>query len=241
VITHVGGRYQLTLSWDDVASTFGLLRDGAPPPAPPRWKGPRWNCAPRQSVAVVRRGDDGREGLTMRWGYPPMWVRSRGKEPFDEPPLINARAEDALTKRTWARSLRKRRCLVPTTGFYEWVKRGKERFPLLLRPTQPAAFAGIWCGFDWGDKIDWPCMAFLTVAPNADVRPVHDRMPAMLTADEWGRWLDPALAETTIAELLRPVPDGFFESIEVGTALNSWSAEEAETQVADWAWEEGRG
>jgi len=235
----MGGRYQLSLEWDDLAHTFGLLRDGAPAEPPGRWRGPRWNCAPRQSVAVVRLGEDGREGLTMRWGFPPQWAWKKGKHPFDVPPLINARAEDALTKRTWARSLRERRCLVPTTGFYEWQKRGKDKFPLLFRPTAGvAAYAGIWAGFDWHEKTDWPCMAFLTVEPNERVRPVHNRMPALLGPDRWAAWLQPDLDDDGILGLLTPPPDDAIEAVEVGTALNGWSGAGAETQVADWTWDE---
>ena len=235
----MGGRYQLTLQWDDLARTFGLLRDGEPAPPPPRWKGPRHNCAPRQSVAVVRRSEGGREGLTMRWGFPPQWAWKKGKDPFDLPPLINARAEDALSKRTWASSLRARRCLVPTTGFYEWQKRGKAKFPLLFRPTDGvAAYAGIWAGFDWGDKKDWPCMAFLTVAPNAAVVPVHDRMPVLLGPESWEAWLQPDLDDDAILALLTTPAEDALAAVEVNTALNKWSAEGPETQVADWTWDE---
>lgn len=230
----MGGRYQLTLEWDDLAQAFGL----ADPTPHPRWKGPRYNHAPRQSVAVVRRRDDGtREGLTMRWGFPPQWVRKQGKEPFDAPPLINAKAEDAHKKPTWSRALRERRCLVPTTGFYEWIKRDGERFPLLFRPAnEPVlAFAGIWGGFDWGEKIGWPCMAFLTVKPNAGVKPVHNRMPALLTPDQWAAWLDPETPLAEVRALATTPPDELLEAVEVNTALNGWSAEGPETQLADWS------
>jgi putative SOS response-associated peptidase YedK len=127
---------------------------------------PRYNIAPTQPVAVVRASTTGaRELATLRWGLPATW-------PGAPPVLINARSETAADKPAFRDSFRKRRCLVPFSGFDEWQKqagRGKQAF-LFRRPDgSPFAVAGLW---------DGDACALLTTAADAVVGPVHDRMPS---------------------------------------------------------------
>ncbi len=224
------GRYQNALDPAELALLYRVQREAWGRPA----KLPNWNVAPRQSVPVVLREADGpRAVVTMRWGFPPLWVAKQGKEPFDAPPLVNAMAEEAAKKPTWSRALRERRCLVPTTGFYEWLTIGKDRFPLYFRPSigRTLTLAGVWGAFDWGERKAWPCVAILTTRPNAEVAPVHDRMPVVLSPEAEDAWLDPA---SDPSAFLQSAPDGTLTPAEVSRALNSREAEGEGVMIADW-------
>ena len=224
------GRYQQALDPAELVELYRIQREawGRPPRAP------AWNVAPRQSVPVIIRDETGqRVGVTMRWGFPPMWLAKQGKEPFDAPPLVNAMSEEAAKKPTWSKALRERRCLVPTTGFYEWLTIGKERFPLHFRPSsgKTLTLAGVWSPFDWGEKKGWPCMSILTTSPNALVAPVHNRMPVVLSDEAAERWLAP---DADPGGFFGPGPDGALIATEANRALNSREAEGPEMVVADW-------
>jgi putative SOS response-associated peptidase YedK len=230
------GRYQLDMDLEELERLYLLHRRAWP--RPPLL--PRLNVAPRQSVPVVVRDESlGRVGVTMRWGFPPQWVRKSGKEPFDAPPLINTRGEEAASKPTWRRSLQERRCLVPSTGFYEWLGAGKGRRPIHLGRAdgRPLTLAGVWGPFDWGEKKDWPCVAIVTCGPNGDVAPLHNRMPVVLDAAAQDSWLDPSSTTAQVAELIAPAPDGLLRLQSAHTGLNHWSSEGPELREADWDFE----
>src|SRR5262245_53670930 len=126
--------------------------------------------------------------------------------------LINARSETAATARSFKASFRERRCLVPADGFLEWKKPDKQPVWFRRAGGEPFAFAGIW----EGDRC-----AVLTVEANGDVRPVHDRMPAILAGDELNRWLKPDAGADELQPLLRPRPDGWLEAVAVSRRVNS--------------------
>jgi putative SOS response-associated peptidase YedK len=223
------------MEWDELLSYYGL----AAMEEPERWRGPRFNVAPCQSVPVIVNDPEagGWRPVMMRWGFPPMWLAKQGKEPFNEKPLINAKSETALEKPTWRRALRQRRCLVPTTGFYEWIKVAGERYPLHLRPPDEGilTLAGVWDRFDWGERKGWPCMSILTTEPNQVVAEVHNRMPVLLAEEAWRRWTDPATDLDEITSLLAPAPNEALALTEANTALNAWSVEGPELMAADWS------
>lgn len=224
------GRYQNGLDPAELVELYRIQAEAWGRSA----KLPNWNVAPRQSVPVVVRNAAGeREGITMRWGFPPLWVAKQGKDPFNAPPLVNAMAEEAASKPTWSKALRERRCLVPTTGFYEWLSRDGERYPLWFRPAQGRVLtlAGIWGPFDWGEKLGWPCVAILTTAPNDEVAPIHDRMPVVLSPEQEDAWLDP---KADVASFLKSAPAGTLAPIEAGRALNKREAEGPEVVAGDW-------
>ncbi len=209
------GRYALTLPLEAVRALFAAEAPDQPFP-------PRYNIAPTQPIPVVHPGGDGGRVLTlMRWGLLPSWV----KDPASFTLLINARIETAADKPAFRAAMRRRRCLVPASGFYEWQKRGTgPKQPYLLKPSgEPLfAFAGIhetWTGPD-GEEMDTACI--LTRDANAALAPIHDRMPVVVPPEAWAAWLD--CADVDVAEalgLLEPTPDDYFEAIPVGTAVNS--------------------
>jgi len=227
----VCGRYQLLLTWERLVELYGA--QALLPQAPSESR--VYNIAPTQPVAVVVQADSGIRGLTaMRWGFPALWLERQGKDPFSKA-LINAKAEDAPQKRTWSGPLKRRRCIVPATGFYEWLRRGKARFPLLFEPIhgELLSMAGIWNTFVRdGDEVG--CVALLTTRANATMAPVHDRMPVLLAQEHWSDWLAPEPDAALLAELMGPASDDLLEASEVSTALNSWRGERPDVLVADW-------
>jgi len=175
------GRYQLTLSLEAVREMFDVHNDAAPFP-------PRYNIAPTQPIHVVRAVPGGRALALMRWGLLPSWV----KDPSDFPLLINARAETAAGKPAFRSAVRRRRALVPATGFYEWRREGTKKVPYLFEADAPLAFAGIWetwCG-PQGEEME--TAAILTGAAEGVPARFHDRMPLTVPPERFADWLDPA-------------------------------------------------
>ena len=182
---------------------------------------PRYNIAPTQPVAIVRIGHrNEREFTLVRWGLIPYWV----KKPEDFTTLINARAETALEKPSFRAGMRYRRCLVPADGFYEWIGPPRAKRPHWIKPRAggPMAFAGLYEHWLGADGSEMESMAILTVAANADVAAVHDRMPAIIAPEHFDGWLDMRGVKDKMAHpLLQPAPVGLLEVIEVSPKLNN--------------------
>jgi putative SOS response-associated peptidase YedK len=204
------GRYLLKLDAETLAREFGL----AEPPEP---TAPRHNIAPTQDVAVIVRREPGRLLRRARWGFLPTWAATSGMRP-----VINARAETAADKPLFREAFRRTRCLVPADGFYEWLREGRARraFCFLGAGGRPLAFAGLLAPFTAPDGTRLATLAILTVAPNSVLRPVHDRMPALLDGDAREAWLDPHATPEQLAALLQTAPDDRLAAREVGPAVN---------------------
>lgn len=190
---------------------------------------PRYNIAPSEPVLIARNDINGRPELQLvRWGLIPSWVRDPRTL---RSPLINARAETAAEKPAFRGALRHRRCLIPTTGFYEWSGKRGARQPYLikLKGNELFALAGLWEGWLGADGSEIETMAILTTAANGDVSHVHDRMPVILEPDSFERWLDcsPGTANPVI-DLLKPIADGRLNVTAVNARLNDPRAEGAD-------------
>jgi putative SOS response-associated peptidase YedK len=215
-------RYSLTSPPEAVRAYFGTHNELTFPP--------RYNIAPTQPVAIVRRDAKGeRELALVRWGLVPSWV----KDPREFSTLINARAETAAEKPSFRGAMRHRRCLVPASGFYEWTGAPGAKRPHLIRPRGggPFAMAGVyehWLGAD-GSELE--SMAILTVAANRAVARLHDRMPLIIAPEHFDFWLDcrPGSAEL-VRGLLHPCRDDLLEIIEVSPRLNNPRNEGPEVQ-----------
>ncbi|MFO0847292.1 MAG: SOS response-associated peptidase [Gemmataceae bacterium] len=204
------GRFTLTARPERVARTFALsgrLPDLAP----------RYNIAPTQDVPVVARRGDGTRGLALlKWGFVPSWANG----PTDGVRPINARA-DSLDKPLFRAAFRTQRCLIAADGFYEWATAGKRKVAhhFRLADGEPFGIAGLWSHWtDGAAKLTTCCL--ITTTPNELVSTVHDRMPAVLPADVWDRWLDPATPVAGLSGLLRPYPADGMVSAAVGPAVN---------------------
>ncbi len=184
---------------------------------------PRFNVAPTQPVAVVRRlaADEPRRELAwLRWGLIPSWAT----DPAIGGRMINARAETAAETPAFRTALRRRRCLVVADGFYEWQKTGRAKQPyfLRLRDDRPFGFAGLWESWEGPDHAAIESCTILTAEANELVRPIHDRMPVIVAPADYERWLDPGVQSAeTVRSLLRPYPSGAMTARPVGPRVNS--------------------
>lgn len=170
-----------------------------------------YNVFPSRDIPVVREGNSGREIVPCRWGLLPHWSK-----PDSTYKAINARAE-TLTKKPFFRdAYRKRRCLIPANGFYEWKKmdRYKQPFYFRLRDQELMGFAGLWEYWEDPDNRFESC-AIITTTANEIMKPVHDRMPVIITPNDYERWLD-----TGKESLLAPYP-GEMSCHPVGTYVNN--------------------
>src|SRR5262249_6188185 len=183
------------------AALADLFRLGGPAEA-----APRYNIAPSQPVPAVRAAGGGRELARPRRGLIP--PRSRGGQLGP----ISAPAETAAEKPALRHALRRRRCLIPAPGFFEWqaAAGGKHKQPFCIRLAEdgPFAFAGLWERWQGPDGPVESC-AILTTAANGLVRPIHERMPVILGRRDFDQWLDPSEeGAAAMAPLLVPYPAG---------------------------------
>jgi len=207
------GRFTLTNTAQSVAEAFDL--PGVPELAP------RYNIAPSQEIGAVRQDEEGaRSWAELRWGLIPSW----SKDPARARPLINARSETAAEKPSFRQAMARRRCLVPASGFFEWKGKAGAKQPFLFRRPdhEPIAIAGlfeVWHG-QGGEVIE--SVTLLTTEANARVRPVHDRMPVILDARDFDRWLDREGRDAeTVSGLMVPCPADWLESVAVDPRVNN--------------------
>lgn len=209
------GRFAITLPDDAMAQMFAAVPANNLPPVP------RYNVCPTQQVAVAVSVEGQRRYGPMRWGFVPRWYRHLA----DGPLLFNARGETIAAKPAFADAARKRRCLIPATGFYEWTRDGEARLPWLITRTDaaPMVFAGLWQSWQGpeGDRI--ATCAIVTTAASGEMARLHDRVPVILAPLDWALWL----GETGpgAARLMAPAAEGVLAFRRVGTAVNSNRAE----------------
>jgi putative SOS response-associated peptidase YedK len=192
------GRYLITAPRDALANWFNF-DDGPDLSA-------RYNIAPTQSIPIVRMAatDGQRECVLVRWGLVPSWAKdlSFGAS------AINARGETLPDKPAFRTAFKRRRCLVPANGFYEWMKQGKTKRPHVIRPVDdtPLAFAGLWEHWKAPNGKEIETSTIVTTEANDLLRPLHDRMPVILPREHYADWLDPQRKEDELLSLLIPYP-----------------------------------
>lgn len=181
---------------------------------------PRYNVAPGQSIWAVRMAEDGRrEWAALHWGLVPAWAA----EPRTAYRTINARAETVAEKPTYRQAFRRRRCLIPADGFYEWQKRGKRSQPYCIAPAdgKPIAFAGLWERWARDGQVLESCTILVTSA-NELMASIHERMPVILDQTDEERWLDPAQTDPNqLQPLLTPYPAERLRLWPVSLTVNS--------------------
>jgi putative SOS response-associated peptidase YedK len=189
------GRFTQQASWTEYVNTLRGFLDGQRQgwKAPDEQPVPRYNLAPTQTAPIIiADGETGLEGVVARWDFVP-WFH---KGPLEAKKWsgINARVETCQTSGAFRDSVKKRRCLVPNHGFFEWKREGKAKIPYWIKPTDTdvAFFAGIWDrweGVHKGEPVSIISFAILTCEPNSLVAPLHDRMPAILRPEDYQRWV----------------------------------------------------
>jgi len=165
---------------------------------------PAGDLVPGQTVPAVIH-DGGRRLVSLRWGLIPAWA----KDPAIGRKLFNARAETLAEKPSFREAFKRRRCLIPADGFYEWTgqKGNKQAVRFSLASGGPFAFAGLY--ESWRPPSGEPIRTctIVTTAPNALIAPIHDRMPVILPRSAEAPWLDPAVRDpAALQPLLRPYP-----------------------------------
>ena len=213
------GRYVISSSPEAIRATFGY---GERPNFPPRY-----NVAPTQPVPVVRMVEGKRSFALMRWGFVPGWV----KDPKTVSLMINARGESVNDKPAFRNAMRRRRCLVPADGFYDW-RPGAPQRPYFVRAKSgaPLAFAGLWETWTGpnGEEVD--TAAILTTRANRLLSAIHERMPVIVRAGGLRRFgsTAPMSKPTTAAALIAPAPEALLECYEVSPAVNRVANDSAE-------------
>lgn len=188
---------------------------------------PRFNIAPTQPIPVVTLENGVRHFRLMRWGFLPAWV----KDPRQFSLVINARSETLLEKPAFKNAIKRRRCLVPADGYYEWHTSDNRKRPYFIhrRDGQPVGFAALaetWIGPN-GEELD--TVAIVTAAASPDLAVLHHRVPVTIAPADFERWLDGFPDDATEAMALLVAPrEGEFAWHEVSTRVNRVANDDAQ-------------
>jgi putative SOS response-associated peptidase YedK len=206
------GRYTITFSVDSAREDLGIVQ------MPEDYR-PRYNVAPAQPAAVVSSAKE-RSAQWMRWGLVPFWAKDAGIGNR----LINARCETIAEKPAFKRPFLKQRCLVLSDGFFEWKRdagpNGRSQpYYFHLANNKPFAYAGLWDTWRSPEGEEIRTFTIITCAANELVKPVHERMPVMLSGDALWAWLS-AERPADLQALLKPYPAQLMASYPVSAMVN---------------------
>jgi putative SOS response-associated peptidase YedK len=213
------GRFVITSAPEALRLIFGY-------PEQPNFP-PRFNISPTQPIPVVIIENGVRHFRLMRWGLLPAWV----KDPRTFTLLINARSETIREKPAFKNAIRRRRCLIPADGYYEWQVRDDRKRPYFIhrRDGAPIGLAGLaetWIGPN-GEELD--TVAIVTAPASADLAELHHRVPVTIAPGDFDRWLDCRGDNTDAAMLLLTAPEeGEFVWHEVSTRVNYAANDDAQ-------------
>jgi putative SOS response-associated peptidase YedK len=215
------GRFALKLSPATLKALFVL--DQAPDYSP------RYNIAPSTPIVAIRMVDGQRRADLLRWGLIPHWAKDE-KIGYS---TINARAETVAVKPAFREAFRRRRCLIPADGFYEWQAQPgtKAKQPYLISRADgaPLAFAGLWERWHPPQGLLVESCSIIVTAANALVQPIHDRMPVLLDPGDFKTWLDPDNHDPhALTGLLRAYPAERMQAVPVGMRVNNPRNDDAE-------------
>jgi putative SOS response-associated peptidase YedK len=205
------GRYTLTSAPEVIRALFRFEEQPNFPP--------RYNIAPTQPIAIVRLNEGKRQFALVRWGLLPSWV----KDPKTFTLLINARGESASDKPAFRNAMKRRRCLIPADGFYEWkaVAGRKQPFYVRAKSGKPFAFAGLWETWMGPNGEELETAAIVTTRANRTLAAIHERMPVVVPPEAFDLWLNCAEVDGKTAEaLIQPAPENLLEAYEISPAVN---------------------
>jgi len=208
----VCGRFAYFVPREQLTQHYGLTA-AAPQPD-------RYNIAPSQDILGIRQAEaGGREAALLKWGLVPHWA----KDPTIGNRMINARGETVAEKPAFRQAFKRRRCIIPASGFYEWGPSSAGKWPYYISPTDaaPLSFAGLW--ERWRDSGGAPLESctIITIAANVTLARVHQRMPVCLEQSSFAEWLDPESSSEACLKLLAPLPDAELEVRPVSKAVNN--------------------
>src|SRR5690349_18536070 len=211
------GRYAVTSSPEAIRALF---RYADLPNFPPRY-----NIAPTQPVAIVRLEQGGRRFALVRWGFIPSWAR----DPKMVSLMFNARGETVIDKPAYRAAMRRRRCLVPADGFYEWRRVGSRSQPYYVRrkDRKPFAFAGVWETWTGPNGEELDTAAIITTRANRTLVGIHERMPVIVPEGAYDLWLNCAEVDAEAAmTVVAPAAEDLLEVYEVSDAVNRAAADD---------------
>ncbi len=213
------GRFVITSPPEALRQIFGYAEQPNFPP--------RHNIAPTQPIPVVIIENDTRHFRLMRWGLIPAWV----KDPRKITLLINARSETVQEKPAFKNAMKRRRCLVPADGYYEWQAASSRKRPFFIhrRDGSPFGFAALaetWIGPN-GEELD--TVAIITAPASADLAVLHHRVPVTMRPADFERWLDGRAHDVDdVMALLTGPAEGEFVWHEGSTRVNSAANDDAQ-------------
>jgi putative SOS response-associated peptidase YedK len=202
------GRFSQAYTWAEILAFSQPLTDARPAGAGNMQ--PRYNIAPTTQIQIIRRSaDGGRELLMAHWRLIPTWWNKPIKE--FKLATFNARVEEVDTKASFRDAFKKRRCIIPASGFFEWTGDKKGRTPHYFSASdgQIMGFAGLWNIRKDDDGQDFISCTMIVREADAWTEKYHDRMPSMLHPDDFDRWLDLSAGK----EVLRRPPRAMQEWI----------------------------
>ncbi|MEM7333508.1 MAG: SOS response-associated peptidase [Chloroflexota bacterium] len=211
------GRFALIAPTEQLAETFQVNQAtlaGMPPSVP------RYNIAPTQPVTAVRLNQTGARELTFfHWGLIPSW----SKDMKFGSRLINARSETVAEKPSFRTAFKRRRCIIPADGFFEWQKKDDGKQPMYIHAADkaPLAFAGLWEFWTSPDGDAIQSCTILTTEPNEMMAQIHNRMPVILEPEDFQAWLDPGPDPTDAFHLFRSYPAHKMAAYPVSTVVNN--------------------
>jgi len=184
---------------------------------------PNYNVAPTQEILTIIKHDNENTLDELHWGLVPFWAKhiSIGSR------MINARAETVASKPSFRNAFKKRRCLIPADGFYEWKgeKGNKQPYYVSVPSDEPFAFAGLW--ETWTDKESdeesvYKSCTIITTAASDSISEIHHRMPVILNPDFYEKWLNAEIQDPKELEII--LKDGVIHDMKfypVSTFVNS--------------------
>jgi putative SOS response-associated peptidase YedK len=213
------GRYTYRLSWAEIVKLYRLTL----PDEPPERLRPNYNVAPTQVMPVIRPAGNSRELVMAGWGLIPFWLKpdKLGQQPYA---TINARSDRIQTAPTYREPFKKRRCLVPATGWYEWQKvSAKTKKPFHFRPkASPFAFGGVYDVWNADGKSNITSFSIVTTNAAPATAKFHDRMPLVLDEGQFDDWMrgPPELAAGMMTPYAGPI-EMWEVAAEVGNVKNN--------------------
>jgi putative SOS response-associated peptidase YedK len=210
------GRYVIQSTPAEIITRFGLDECAD--------FGPRYNIPPGTDIPVIRYSPEGKRVLhLLSWGLVPHW----SKDPGIGAKLNNARGESVADKPSFRDAFKRRRCLIPASGFYEWKAEGKIKQPyyISLKSGEPMAMGGLWESWKAPDGIILRTVCVVTTSPNSVMEPIHERMPVIVAPENWQSWLSGMHGD--VAGMVAPYRDGEMQAWPVSRRVSKTQDDDA--------------
>ena len=182
---------------------------------------PHYNIAPTQIIPVIYKDENQNNRIEFRkWGLVPFWA----KDPAIGNKMINARAETLTQKPSFKHLIKSKRCLVPSSGFYEWKTIDKRKVPYYIgiKDTKMFSFAGLYDNWNGNTGNELKTFTIITTDANNTLKPIHNRMPVILEKEFEEKWLDTRSQDLgSLAEMLKPYPDDQMIVYKVSSEVNN--------------------